>query len=63
MTLDQFIEKTYEETIHELIEEIAEAVHRLSFLLDHANLPGTENLCSCLVPPELRPKMCVLMLE
>lgn len=46
MTLDQFIEKTYEETIHELIEEIAEAVHRLSFLLDHANLPGTENLCS-----------------
>lgn len=44
VTLDQFIERTYEETVHELIEEIAEAVHRLSFLLDHANLPGTEHL-------------------
>lgn len=44
VTLDQFIERTYEETIHDLIEEIAEAVHRLSFLLDHANLPGIKHL-------------------
>lgn len=40
VTLDQFIARTYEETVPELIEEIAEAVHRLSFLLDHASLPG-----------------------
>lgn len=45
VTLDQFIERTYEETINELIEEIAEAVHRLSFLLDHANLPGIKHVC------------------
>lgn len=44
VTLDQFIERTYEETVHDLIEEISEAVHRLSFLLDHANLPGIKCL-------------------
>lgn len=44
VTLDQFIERTYKETVHDLIEEIAEAVHRLSFLLDHANLPGIKHL-------------------
>lgn len=44
VTLDQFIERTYEETVHELVEEIAEAVHRLSFLLDHANLPGIKHV-------------------
>ncbi|XP_075900184.1 dynein axonemal heavy chain 3 [Nelusetta ayraudi] len=49
VTLDQFIERTYEETIHDLIEEIAEAVHRLSFLLDHANLPADDLRLNSLV--------------
>lgn len=38
-SLDQFIKKTSDVTIHKLIDEIDEARYRLSFLLDYAALP------------------------
>ncbi|XP_040928837.1 dynein axonemal heavy chain 3 isoform X2 [Betta splendens] len=39
VTLTQYIKKTSEVTVHSLIDEIDEAIYRLSFLLDYATLP------------------------
>ena len=39
VSLNQYIKKTSDVTIHKLIDEIDEAVDRLSFLLDYAILP------------------------
>lgn len=39
VSLNQYIKKTNEVTIHKLIDEIDEATYRLSFLLDYAALP------------------------
>lgn len=39
VTLNQYIKRTKEVTIHKLIDEIDEATYRLSFLLDYATLP------------------------
>ncbi|KAL7390222.1 hypothetical protein ABVT39_017308 [Epinephelus coioides] len=41
-SLDQFIKKTSDVTIHKLIDEIDEARYRLSFLLDYAALPSDD---------------------
>lgn len=39
VSLNQYIKKTSDVTIHKLIDEIEAAVYRLSFLLDYATLP------------------------
>lgn len=38
VSLNQYIKKTSDVTIHKLIDEIDEATYRLSFLLDYATL-------------------------
>ncbi|KAI4817445.1 hypothetical protein KUCAC02_010846 [Chaenocephalus aceratus] len=48
VSLNQYIKKTSDVTIHKLIDEIEAAVYRLSFLLDYATLPsGDLRLNSC----------------
>lgn len=41
VSLNQFIKKTSDVTIHKLIDEIDEAAYRLNFLLDYATLSCT----------------------
>nr|XP_046272658.1 dynein axonemal heavy chain 3 isoform X3 [Scatophagus argus] len=48
VSLDKYIKKTSDVTIHKLIDEIDEAAYRLSFLLDYATLPSDDlRLNSC----------------
>ncbi|XP_032391909.1 dynein heavy chain 3, axonemal isoform X2 [Etheostoma spectabile] len=49
VSLNHYIKKTREVTIHKLIDEIDEATYRLSFLLDYATLPSDDLRLNCLV--------------
>ncbi|XP_034748215.1 dynein heavy chain 3, axonemal isoform X1 [Etheostoma cragini] len=49
VSLNQYIKKTSEVTIHKLIDEIDEATYRLSFLLDYAALPSDDLRLNSLV--------------
>nr|XP_019946415.1 PREDICTED: dynein heavy chain 3, axonemal [Paralichthys olivaceus] len=42
VSLNEYIKKTREVTIHQLMDEIDEARHRLLFLLDYATLPSED---------------------
>ncbi|KAK9527005.1 hypothetical protein VZT92_015671 [Zoarces viviparus] len=42
VSLNQYIQKTKDVTIHKLIDEIEEARYRLTFLLDYATLPSDD---------------------
>ncbi|KAM6951542.1 dynein axonemal heavy chain 3 [Aplochiton taeniatus] len=47
VALNQYLKHTSEVTVHKLKDEIEEAAHRLSFLLDYATLPPDDLKLNC----------------